>query len=787
MASVGLSRRESWSLSAATLFAVLAFAIGGCNTTTGTADNKPQPEQGDDPPAKNDPDAAQNANDPKQGEPSEPKPGDKPTAPPQDPFREKPSDPTKPGDPPKDFVEPHPFPRGRPSPSLEGGLAWFNTAGPIDVKDLRGKFVILDFWTYCCINCIQVLPELKKLEKAYPNEVVVIGVHSAKFDTEKGTENIREAILRYEIEHPVINDAEHKVWDNFFVNSWPSFRIIDPEGNLIGGDSGEIDFESFDAFLKRYLPYYRKRGLLDTSPLHFDLEAHKQRATPLRFPGKILADEKGKRLFIADSNHNRVVVSSLDGKLIDTIGSGAVGTKDGDYAIAEFNHPQGLWLDGDMLWVADTENHMIRKVDLKAKTVATVSGNGKQRRGMWPMMGELKLGPFGQPELPDKWVGKPKETELASPWALLIHDKNLYIAMAGPHQIWKMPLDESEIGPWAGNGREDIVDGPHIPKRPHDLGYASFAQPSGLTTDGTYLYVADSEGSAIRAVPFDTKKEVTTVVGKSLNFRARLFDFGDVDGKGDEVRLQHALGVAYHNGKIYVADTYNNKVKEVDPKDKTSLTIIGDGKPGKTDDPPRLDEPNGVSVAGDVLYIADTNNHLIRTFNLKTRKFTTLKIEGLKPPTVTPTKHDPAKVFADIKPVDLPVAKVPAADGKIRLRGRIELPFGWKINKAAPMTYWIDAASGGELLAAEALGKLHSIDKPGENFEIVLPAKSTEGKASLNIGLQFYYCRDGAEGVCKEQTSRFTLPIEIDANAPSDAGKPALEIKVDPGLKSSLP
>jgi thiol-disulfide isomerase/thioredoxin len=685
---------------------------------------------------------------------------------------------------PASFAESHPFPVRQPAPKLEGGVAWLNSAGPIDIKDLRGKFVILDFWTYCCINCIQVLPELKKLEEAYPNELVVIGVHSAKFDTEKNTDNIREAILRYEIKHPVINDAEHKVWNNYFVRSWPSFRVIDPEGNLVGGDSGEIEFKSFDAFMKRHLPYYRRRGLLDLTPLKFDLEAQKERQTPLRFPGKVLADEKGGRLFIADSNHNRIVIASLDGKLIETIGSGTAGTKDGDYTSAELNDPQGMFLDGDTLWIADTDNHMIRKVDLKAKGVKKVAGTGKQRRGIWPSLGKIRVGPNGQSILPDKWVGRPIKTELASPWAVLVHKKNLYIAMAGPHQIWKMPLNEREIGPWAGNGREDIVDGPHLPKRPFDVGYSSFAQPSGLTTDGEYLYVADCEGSAIRAVPFDTKKPVVTVVGKSLIPGKRLFDFGDVDGKGDDVRLQHALGVVFHRGMIYTADTYNNKVKTIDPRNRTSITLIGDGKPGTSDDPARLDEPGGITAAGDTLYIADTNNHLIRTFNLKTKKLATLDIKGLMPPVIEPKKYDPRKIFTSVRTTKLAPAKVAAKDRVIRLQGKIELPFGWKMNTAAPLTYLVESKSG-DVIAGESLGKLKQIEKPSVDFEIALPVSADAGEAKLSIGLQFYYCRDGAEGVCKEFTGRFNFPIKIDASATAD--KPALLVKVRHKLSGKKP
>jgi sugar lactone lactonase YvrE len=526
-------------------------------------------------------------------------------------------------------MDEHPFPRRSPAPALEGGVGWINAAGPVDLKDLRGKFVLLDFWTYCCINCIHVLPELKKLEQAYPNELVVIGVHSAKFEGEQDSQNITDAVLRYEIEHPVVNDANHKIWNRYGVNSWPSFRIIDPEGNLIAGDSGEIKFEIFDRFFKSALPYYRERKLLDLRPIKFDLERDKVAKTPLRFPGKVLADEAGKRLFIADSNHNRIVIASLDGQLLDTIGSGAIGRKDGGYADAQFDHPQGMALHGQNLYVADTENHLLRKVDLRAKQVSTIAGVGEQGRNAWPGLPEdAPLAAFNV-KLPERFVGPPKTTALNSPWALYVHGQDLYIAMAGPHQIWKMPLDESEIGPYAGNGREDIRDGALLPPVPYERGFSSFAQPSGLAGDKDWLYVADSEGSAIRAVPFDPTKEVQTIVGTI----GSLFTFGDVDGGSDEARLQHALGVVHHEGMLYVADTYNNKVKTIDLATRTTRTLVGTGKPGSTDSPASFDEPAGISYAAGRLYIADTNNHLIRTIDLKTKQVATLTISGLQPPT----------------------------------------------------------------------------------------------------------------------------------------------------------
>jgi DNA-binding beta-propeller fold protein YncE len=216
---------------------------------------------------------------------------------------------------------------------------------------------------------------------------------------------------------------------------------------------------------------------------------------------------------------------------------------------------------------------------------------------------------------------------------LWIHDGDLYIAMAGPHQIWKMRLDGLGIGVYAGNGREDIVDGPLVPHKPYQLGYSSFAQPSGLASDGEWLYVADSEGSSIRAVPLDPRQRVRTVVGTAHLTVGRLFAFGDVDGKGPQVRLQHPLGLVYCRGKLYVADTYNNKIKMIDPDGGTSQTIAGTGEPGRSDEPARFDEPAGLSAAAGKLYVADTNNHLVRVIDLdRGNRVSTLTIRGLRPP-----------------------------------------------------------------------------------------------------------------------------------------------------------
>ncbi len=327
--------------------------------------------------------------------------------------------------------------------------SWINTARPIKLDQLKGKFVLLDFWTLGCINCMHIIPELKKIEAAWPDNLVVIGVHSAKFQEEKNTKIITQAVLRYGVQHPVINDSDFSVWKSFGIQAWPSLVLIDPEGYAVWGHNGEVTFEQLNSLLKPALAYYRKMGLLDEKPLVFEPESKRAAGTPLSFPGKVLADEAGNRLFIADSGHNRIVIARLDGTLLDTIGKGSRGQSDGDYAHAQFNSPQGMALKGNMLYVADTENHLIRKIDLSKKQVTAIAGAGHQSRD---------APPFAE-------SAKPRKTALNSPWALWIQGNMLFIAMAGSHQIWKMPLDETSIGVYAGNGVEDIVDGPLAPAR----------------------------------------------------------------------------------------------------------------------------------------------------------------------------------------------------------------------------------------------------------------------------------------------------------------------------------
>lgn len=459
-----------------------------------------------------------------------------------------------------------------PAPDLDGAVDWLNVSAPITMLQLRGKVVILDFWTYGCVNCMHVLKDLKTLEERFRDELVVIGVHSPKFPNERNSENLKRILVRYEIEHPVANDANMAIWRRYGAQAWPTRVIVDPAGNLVGTAMGEGNLEGFVNAVRTVVRVFDERGEINRSPLPLQLERGRHADRPLLYPGKVLADAASNRLFIADSNHNRIVVSTLDGRLIETIGSGLQGDADGIFTQARFHRPQGLALDGDTLYVADTENNQIRAIDLQARAVQTLA-----------------------------------DAELSSPWDLALKMGILIVAMAGAHQIWVIDLLHDRAYPYAGTGEEARRDGA--------VNEAAFAQPSGLAVADDTLYVADAEANTVRAVKLPPINTVTTLAGGDL------FAFGDTDGRGDDVRLQHPLGVAVAGGIVYVADTYNHKIKALDPRSGTVTTVAAG-----------FYEPGGLSIANGRIYVADTNHHEIKTVDLKSRKVESLPIEGLTPP-----------------------------------------------------------------------------------------------------------------------------------------------------------
>jgi len=605
------------------------------------------------------------------------------------------------------------------APELDGGTSWLNTDKPIYIRNLGGKIVLLDFWTYACINCMHIIPDLKKLEAKYPNELVVIGVHSAKFTNERDSDNIRQAILRYGITHPVVNDSEFRIWRSYGVRAWPTFVVINPDGYVAGAISGEGNYDVLDKVISMLIEEYDKKSKIDRTPLNLALEKNKAPESLLSFPGKIITNGlKGEsgRLFISDSNNNRIIITDLDGKTIDIIGSGDEGNQDGSFKDSSFNRPQGMSLFGELLYIADTENHFIRLADLSLKTVKTIAGTGQQAKS------------FGN-------GGKALETALNSPWDLIVIDDKIYIAMAGFHQVWVMSLKDGYIKPYAGNGHEGRLDG--------KLMESWLAQPSGITTDGKKLYIADSETSSIRSIDLNEKGNVETIVGLDL------FEFGDVDGKGREIRLQHPLGVLYHDGKLYVADTYNHKIKIIDPKEKTSKTFLGTGNTENKDGiSPSFYEPSGLAIAGEKLFIADTNNNIIRVADLSSKVVSTLIIKGLD-------KSPAGTMRLGARVIVLPTRKVPSGiNGNLQLS--IKFPPNYDFTQGAPLDYDIVPCKG---IKFEPKNQKRTIIEPKN--PIIIPFSAiAAGECQVKLNLNFNYC-DKTKGTCTIESIRWHIPVQI--------------------------
>ena len=606
------------------------------------------------------------------------------------------------------------------APELPADFAWLNTDRPLAfARELRGQVVLLDFWTYCCINCMHVLPDLAFLEEKYAREpFLVIGVHSAKFENEGHRQTVRAAINRYEIRHPVIVDQEMRLWGEYTVKSWRTFVLVGADGRIVGAIAGEGNRAGLDQAIAEALADGRARGILAPGPLQLEREQSVRAATGLAFPGKVLADPLGQRLFVADSNHNRIVVATLPdesgrSRLIRVVGSGRVGRENGPFDVAAFHHPQGLALMNDeILLVADTENHLLRSVDLTTWRVTTVAGTGEMSY--------------------DRSGGKRGTAQgLNSPWDLAVEGSTCYIARAGTHQIWRVDLPMGLCRAWAGTGRENIVDGP--------AEAAALAQPSGLTLMGNHLYFADSEVSAVRRVDMASER-VETVVGRGL------FHFGDVDGPLDQAKLQHPLGVAACLKKILVADTYNHKIKELDPDARTIRTLLGDGKPGseRTGRALALFEPGGLDARGDVLYIADTNNHRAVRVALPSLEWTEVVIEGLEAPAVEPRSRTLAAAAA--RPATLRSGA--ATEWKVLVR----LPDGAHVSDEAPAS--VRVRRGDEVLLQKTM--------LGATWPLAfsLPAQPP-GPADLHVQVSFAYCHDG-KGVCVPASPAWSVPVRFE-------------------------
>ncbi|MER5773095.1 NHL domain-containing thioredoxin family protein [Streptomyces sp. NPDC002039] len=456
------------------------------------------------------------------------------------------------------------------APELIGKGGWLNTGGKeLTLADLRGRIVVLDFWTFCCVNCLHVLDELRELEEKHRDTLVIIGVHSPKFVHEAEHTAVVDAVERYGVHHPVLDDPELATWKQYAVRAWPTLVVIDPEGYIVAQHAGEGHAHAIERLVEELEAEHEGKGTLRRGDGPY--VAPEPVASDLRFPGKALVLPSGN-LLVSDSTRHQLVELAPDGEsVVRRVGSGSRG-----FGPDAFSEPQGLALlpDGRVV-VADTVNHALRTFDPESGVVETVAGTGRQ----W-------------------WQGSPTsgpalEVDLSSPWDVAWWQGKVWIAMAGVHQLWTWDPESGTVELAAGTTNEGLVDGP--------AAEAWFAQPSGLAATEDRLWIADSETSAVRYVHrTDTGYAITSAVGTGL------FDFGHRDGPAGQALLQHPLGVtALPDGSVAICDTYNHALRRFDPATGEVTTLATD-----------LREPSDAVLVGSDIVVVESARHRLTRLRL---------------------------------------------------------------------------------------------------------------------------------------------------------------------------
>jgi len=583
-------------------------------------------------------------------------------------------------------------------PEFRPEWGWHNVDTALSLDRLKGHVSLFDFFTYCCINCMHILPDLEKMEHKWGDRgLTVVGIHSAKFENEKNGDHLGHAISRYNIKHPVCNDSQAWLWNTLGVTCWPTQLLLGPHGKPIWIAMGEGHAQFLDELVSVFIDYYGKLGQLNGQKIE-TVDFSKVKGSLLKYPGKILVKE-GK-IVISDSGHHRILITDLHGNVTDIIGDGRQGCTDGVFSEAQFRNPQGICLIHNKLYVCDTDNHLIRCIDLNSRTVETIAGTG--------VMGT------------DREGGKEGiNQEICSPWDLCYVNEGgsegLLIAMAGAHQIWLMCL--SDISLWKhqytkgvcvrviGSGKEENRNNSY----PHKAG---LAQPSGICCNEEFIFLADSESSTIRKI---SRKD-----GAVKNFcggerdPTNLFAYGDIDGDGIASKLQHPLGVAVdEEGVVYVADSYNHKVKTV-TGNKASVSSLKGGEEA-------LSEPGGLFVYGEQVFIADTNNHCIKVLDTVTGMWNTMNV--LLSDSVDNTS-----------PREVIHSTVSHKQGSFTLKAQMSLAEGLKLSNEAE-SWWT-------LSIDQESWTYPSRDSFSLDLSIAVnhPSMSLGDKAILELSMKIYIC-----------------------------------------------
>jgi thiol-disulfide isomerase/thioredoxin len=465
------------------------------------------------------------------------------------------------------------------------GLTWFNVEKPLGLSDVFGRILILDFWTFSCINCLHILPSLRRIERAFEDDVIILGIHSPNFPYERDVQNVQKAIQRYQIEHPVVHDPEFKLWDAYQAKVWPTLILVSPDGQIFARQAGEPDADKLLEAVGNAVRKYKAKGKL--RPAKIETTPQPKQAQTLRFPGKIkkFSWRGAPHWAIADTGHHQIAIADDNGKIIQRIGRGSQGNLDGEFTRAAFDNPYGLAAAEDKIYIGDLGSHLIRQIDLSKKTVTTIAGTS--RRGLT--------------------LGKPvpaREAGVASVFDLEIIGQELFFTNTGTHQIGAIDLDTMQLRAIGGGGQKDLQDGTGKT--------AKLAQPSGLAyfAEQNRLYFADSDNSAIRYVDLADGNAIKTLVGRGMAQSGRR------NGPFTAAKLQHPMGIARLGDFLIAADSFNATLRKLDLKRNVTENFAEDFKPITDNLPPLLD-PEGIAWdGGNRLLVTDCNQHRILVYDL---------------------------------------------------------------------------------------------------------------------------------------------------------------------------